>query len=63
VADATRALAAARDLTDDPEKLREMGARAEAFVAAHRGALKRLLAWIEPRIDPHPTPLPGPSEL
>ena len=55
VADATRALAAARSLTDDPEKLREMGSRAEAFVTAHRGALERLLAWIEPRIKP-PSP-------
>jgi 3-deoxy-D-manno-octulosonic-acid transferase len=50
VPDAASALRAARGLTSDRERLRDMGARAESFVAAHRGALERLMAWIEPRL-------------
>jgi 3-deoxy-D-manno-octulosonic-acid transferase len=45
VADADAALRAARSL--DPQTRAEMGARATAFVAAHRGAVKRLVDWIE----------------
>jgi 3-deoxy-D-manno-octulosonic-acid transferase len=45
VADADAALRAAQSL--DAGKRAEMGARAAAFVAAHRGAVKRLVDWIE----------------
>jgi len=45
VADASEALAAAARL--DGPKRREMGARARAFVEEHRGAVKRLVDWIE----------------
>jgi hypothetical protein len=27
-----------------------MGAKARAFVAAHRGAVDRLMHWLEPRL-------------
>jgi 3-deoxy-D-manno-octulosonic-acid transferase len=50
VADAQGALAAAASLTREPARMREMGERAEAFVAAHRGAVERLVQWIEPRL-------------
>jgi 3-deoxy-D-manno-octulosonic-acid transferase len=45
VADASEALAAAARL--DAPRRREMGARARAFVEEHRGAVKRLVDWIE----------------
>ena len=45
VADAGAALRAAHSI--DAAKRAEMGARASAFVAAHRGAVKRLADWIE----------------
>jgi 3-deoxy-D-manno-octulosonic-acid transferase len=45
VADADEALRVAASL--GPAQRTEMGARAEAFVAAHRGAVKRLADWIE----------------
>jgi 3-deoxy-D-manno-octulosonic-acid transferase len=45
VRDAQQALAAAASL--DAAKRRDMGARASAFVEAHRGAVKRLVDWIE----------------
>ena len=45
VADAKEALRAA--LAIGPAQRAEMGGRASAFVAAHRGAVKRLVDWIE----------------
>ena len=45
VADAAAAMQTAASL--DPAKRREMGARAAAFVEAHRGAVRRLVDWIE----------------
>ena len=45
VGDAAEALAAASRL--DPAQRREMGARARAFVEEHRGAVSRLVDWIE----------------
>ena len=45
VADADAALQAAARL--DPERRREMGRHAREFVAAHRGAVQRLVDWIE----------------
>lgn len=45
VGDAAEALRAASAIS--PAERAEMGARASAFVAAHRGAVKRLVDWIE----------------
>jgi 3-deoxy-D-manno-octulosonic-acid transferase len=45
VPDAQAALGAAASLEAD--KRREMGRRAAAFVEAHRGAVRRLVDWIE----------------
>jgi 3-deoxy-D-manno-octulosonic-acid transferase len=45
VDDAVGALATAMSL--DPGQRREMGRRGRAFVEAHRGAVKRLVDWIE----------------
>ena len=45
VADASAALEVAAGL--DAAKRREMGERAAAFVEAHRGAVRRLVDWIE----------------
>ena len=45
VADAAAAMQTAASL--DPAKRREMGGRAAAFVEAHRGAVRRLVDWIE----------------
>jgi 3-deoxy-D-manno-octulosonic-acid transferase len=45
VADAGEALRAAMAI--GPAERADMGARASAFVAAHRGAVKRLVDWIE----------------
>jgi 3-deoxy-D-manno-octulosonic-acid transferase len=45
VADAGEAIRAAQSI--DAAKRADMGARARAFVAAHRGAVKRLVDWIE----------------
>jgi 3-deoxy-D-manno-octulosonic-acid transferase len=47
-ADAAAALAAAAGIARDPARQREMGERGEAFVAAHRGAVERLVATLEP---------------
>jgi len=58
VADAPEAIAAAARLSGDPVRLREMGERGEAFVAAHRGAVGRLVEWIEGKIGPSPRPSP-----
>ena len=52
VADAGDALRAAAALAGDDARRAQMGERALAFVAAHRGAVERLMAWIEPRIAP-----------
>jgi 3-deoxy-D-manno-octulosonic-acid transferase len=46
VADAAAALATAEAITGEPERARRMGANALAFVAAHRGAVARLMAWL-----------------
>jgi 3-deoxy-D-manno-octulosonic-acid transferase len=46
VATAGEALAAARRLSADAAARREMGAKALAFVAAHRGAVERVADWI-----------------
>lgn len=50
VPDAPSALRAAARITADGERLRAMGESGERFVAAHRGAVERLVAWIEPRV-------------
>ena len=54
VGDAAAALRAASGLSADRARLREMGERAERFVAAHRGAVERLVAWIEKEIGSPP---------
>ena len=45
VADADEAIRAAQSI--DAARRADMGAKASAFVAAHRGAVKRLVDWIE----------------
>ena len=50
VADADEALRAAAALAGDEARRASMGEKALAFVAAHRGAVERLMAWLEPRI-------------
>jgi 3-deoxy-D-manno-octulosonic-acid transferase len=50
VRDAPQALRSAAALSADAERRREMGERARAFVAAHRGSVKRLMDWIGPRV-------------
>ena len=50
VATAAEALDAARRLSEDRAQLTAMGEKARAFVAAHRGAVERLAAWIEERV-------------
>ncbi|HSN19530.1 MAG TPA: lipid IV(A) 3-deoxy-D-manno-octulosonic acid transferase [Usitatibacter sp.] len=50
VADAAAALREAARLAADPLRRRAMGEKALAFVAAHRGAVSRLLDWLEPRL-------------
>jgi len=52
VADAGEALRTAAALAADEARRSAMGERALAFVAAHRGAVERLLAWLEPRLGP-----------
>ena len=47
VADAEQALKAAAALAADPARREAMGRSALAFVAAHRGAVARLVDWIE----------------
>ena len=47
VRDAKEALAAAAAITADEARCREMGKKARAFVQSHRGAVDRLVAWIE----------------
>ena len=51
VNDAAEAIQAATDLAREPQRRLQMGARACEFVAAHRGAVNRLLEWLAPRIE------------
>lgn len=50
VTDAQGALREASRLSADPVRREAMGAAARAFVAAHRGAVDRLMDWLEPRL-------------
>jgi 3-deoxy-D-manno-octulosonic-acid transferase len=50
VADADGALREAARLSTDRERREAMGAKAREFVAAHRGAVDRLMDWLEPRL-------------
>jgi 3-deoxy-D-manno-octulosonic-acid transferase len=50
VRDASEALAAAAALGADEARREAMGEKALAFVAAHRGAVERLVEWLEPRL-------------
>lgn len=50
VRDATEAVAVALEVAGDAIRREEMGMRGRAFVAAHRGAVNRLMAWIERRV-------------
>ncbi len=50
VADAREAIAVAATLTTDERARTGMGESARAFVAAHRGAVDRLVDWLAPRI-------------
>jgi 3-deoxy-D-manno-octulosonic-acid transferase len=47
VRDAHEALAAAAELSRDTARRERMGEKARAFVAAHRGAVERLMAWLD----------------
>jgi 3-deoxy-D-manno-octulosonic-acid transferase len=47
VRDAREALAAAAELSRDTARREQMGESARAFVAAHRGAVDRLMAWLD----------------
>lgn len=47
VPDAAAAVTAAMELSRDAARRRAMGGRGLAFVAAHRGAIDRLMAWLE----------------
>ena len=49
-ADANAAIAEALRLTQDEAQRARMGQSAREFVAAHRGAVERFLAWLEPKI-------------
>jgi 3-deoxy-D-manno-octulosonic-acid transferase len=55
VRDAREALAAAAAISADPVRREAMGARAREFVAAHRGAVGRLMEWIEATTRVAPT--------
>jgi 3-deoxy-D-manno-octulosonic-acid transferase len=48
VPDAPAAMAAALAISHDAPRREAMGEAARAFVAAHRGAVARLTAWLEP---------------
>jgi 3-deoxy-D-manno-octulosonic-acid transferase len=50
VPDAAAALEAAARLAADGERRARMGENARAFVAAHRGAVERLMSWLAPRV-------------
>lgn len=51
VGDAREALAAAAELGRDPARRARMGESARRFVAAHRGATERLMAWLDARLS------------
>lgn len=51
VRDAREALAAAAELGRDPARRLRMGESARGFVAAHRGAIGRLMQWLEPKVS------------
>jgi 3-deoxy-D-manno-octulosonic-acid transferase len=51
VRDATEAVDAAIALTRDITRRKAMGERARSFVAAHRGAVERLMTWLEATIS------------
>jgi 3-deoxy-D-manno-octulosonic-acid transferase len=51
VRDASEAIEVALALTRDEARRAAMGASAREFVAAHRGAVQRLVAWLAPRLD------------
>jgi 3-deoxy-D-manno-octulosonic-acid transferase len=50
VPDAAAALEAAAALASDGARRTRMGENGRAFVAAHRGAVQRLMAWLAPRV-------------
>jgi len=50
VADADGAIRAARELTANESRRIAMGTNARDFVAAHRGAVDRLVDWIAPKV-------------
>lgn len=50
VRDAHEALAAAAELSRDTARRERMGESARAFVAAHRGAVDRLMTWLDSTI-------------
>ncbi|HET7402045.1 MAG TPA: lipid IV(A) 3-deoxy-D-manno-octulosonic acid transferase [Usitatibacter sp.] len=56
VPDAPAAMAAALAISHDAPRREAMGEAARAFVAAHRGAVARLVAWLEPLL---PTAAPA----
>lgn len=51
VRDAREALAAAAQLSGDAARRARMGESARAFVAAHRGAIGRLMAWLAGKVS------------
>jgi 3-deoxy-D-manno-octulosonic-acid transferase len=51
VRDAREALAAAAELSRDTARRERMGESARAFVAAHRGAVDRLMAWLDATVS------------
>jgi 3-deoxy-D-manno-octulosonic-acid transferase len=59
VPDAAAAMAAALALSRDAPRREAMGEAARAFVASHRGAVARLITWLEPRLSAGPAPSPS----
>lgn len=51
VRDAREALAAAAELSRDTARRERMGENARAFVAAHRGAVDRLMGWLDSTVS------------
>ena len=56
VADSGEALRVAAELTRDGARRKAMGERAGAFVEQHRGAVQRLMARLEPWLEPLRSP-------
>lgn len=54
VRDAREALAAAAELSRDDPRRERMGESARGFVAAHRGAVDRLMQWLEAKVPREP---------